>query len=55
MEHLTYYVDHEVGETPAEYIRENEGTYNRTNGHFLCDECYIAAGMPTISGGWICP
>lgn len=26
-------------------IRE-EGTYNRSNGHFWCNRCYIAAGMP---------
>ena len=24
----------------------NEGTYNKENGHFLCTNCYIKAGMP---------
>jgi hypothetical protein len=23
-----------------------DGTYNRDNGHFWCDTCYIRAGMP---------
>jgi len=27
---------------PIRFVRENEGTYNRENGHFLCTECYIA-------------
>lgn len=27
------------------YVRE-DGTYNRDNGHFWCDRCYIRAGMP---------
>jgi len=35
-------------------IRE-EGTYNPNNGHFLCDSCYIKAGMPTGPHGWTCP
>lgn len=43
------------GETPSEYVRENEGTYNHRNGHFLCDGCYIDAGMPVAPGGWIAP
>jgi hypothetical protein len=29
----------------AEYARQ-DGTYNPVNGHFLCDSCYIASGMP---------
>lgn len=32
--------------TADEYVREEEGTYNSANGHFLCTNCYIAAGMP---------
>ncbi len=36
----------EDGQTASEYVRLNEGTYNRENGHFLCDACYIKAGMP---------
>jgi hypothetical protein len=27
------------GMTPADYVREEEGTYNRLNGHFLCTPC----------------
>jgi hypothetical protein len=30
-------------------VREEEGTYNPANGHFLCTHCYIAAGMPSLS------
>lgn len=29
----------------AEYAR-SDGTYNPKNGHFWCDSCYIAIGMP---------
>jgi hypothetical protein len=32
-----------------------EGTMNRENGHFLCNMCYIKAGMPTSPTGWKCP
>lgn len=42
-------------EERAAYIESNEGTYNHENGHFLCDACYIRAGMPTTERGWICP
>lgn len=45
----------EDGETADEYVMDNEGTYNQTNGHFLCDECYIKAGMPTSPSGWKAP
>jgi hypothetical protein len=27
------------------YVR-SDGTYNPANGHFWCDDCYIALGMP---------
>ena len=37
------------------YVMKEEGTLNPLNGHFLCDRCYIAAGMPTGTGGWVCP
>ena len=40
---------------PSEYVRDQEGTYNRVNGHFMCTECYIAAGMPSTPGGWVAP
>ena len=39
----------------ARYVRAEEGTYNPANGHFLCDVCYIKAGMPVAPGGWKCP
>jgi hypothetical protein len=44
-------------QTPSDYVRENEGTLNPANGHFLCDGCYIDAGMPTAPGpyGWRAP
>jgi hypothetical protein len=41
--------------TPDEYVRDEEGTYNPANGHFLCDECYIKAGQPSSPRGWRCP
>lgn len=54
---MTEYDDprHGTGYTRAEYVRAEEGTYNPTNGHFLCDRCYIEAGMPSAPGGWRCP
>jgi hypothetical protein len=41
--------------TPDEYARNEEGTYNETNGHFLCDDCYVAAGCPSSPSGWVAP
>ncbi len=41
--------------TADEFVRCEEGTYNPANGHFLCDPCYIRAGMPTAPGGWKAP
>lgn len=38
-----------------EYVKKEEGTYNRENGHFLCTKCYIGLGMPSSSGGWTAP
>jgi hypothetical protein len=66
MEYLdTFWADsqEELAATPqeeypqrrADYVRLHEGTYNKDNGHFLCDSCYIMAGMPTAPGGWVCP
>lgn len=37
------------------YVIMNEGTFNSTNGHFLCDECYIKNGQPSSPSGWTCP
>lgn len=39
----------------AAFVRAEEGTYNRTNGHFLCTACYIAAGSPSSRNGWVAP
>lgn len=41
--------------TPTSFVQMEEGTYNPENGHFLCTDCYIAAGMPTAPQGWKCP
>lgn len=36
-------------------VRDEEGTYNWENGHFLCTACYIAAGQPSSKYGWVAP
>lgn len=41
--------------TESEFIWNMEGTLNRDNGHFLCNDCYIQAGMPSSPFGWVCP
>lgn len=33
--------------SPAQYVWNEEGTLDRGTGYFLCDECYIAVGMPS--------
>jgi hypothetical protein len=38
-----------------EYVEQEEGTYNKTNGHFLCTSCYVKAGMPSSPTGWVAP
>lgn len=38
-----------------DYVWQEEGTLNPMSGHFLCDDCYIKAGMPTGPGGWKVP
>lgn len=38
-----------------QYVLQEEGTLNPLNNHFLCDSCYIAAGMPSSPSGWKCP
>ena len=43
------------GMSPNEYVRSEEGTYNRENGHFLCTDCYVKAGCPSSPRGWIAP
>jgi len=44
--------------SPDQYVKEEEGTYNPSNGHFLCTDCYINAGMPANphpQPGWVAP
>ena len=41
--------------SPDEYVKREEGTYNSKNGHFLCTACYIKAGQPSSSSGWVAP
>ena len=44
------------GLTPAEWVRECEGTYNPQTNHFACTACYIRMGMPTAADrGWKAP
>jgi hypothetical protein len=56
-EQLAIYTDKRIIRhlTPDEYVSTHEGTYNAENGHFTCDLCYIAMGMPTSPDGWIAP
>lgn len=36
-----------------DFCWDNEGTLDRRTGRFLCTNCYIAVGMPTLPGpGW---
>lgn len=39
----------------AEYVRDEEGTYNPETNRFACDGCYIDIGMPSAPGGWRAP
>ncbi len=41
--------------TPDNYCWSEEGTLNRQNGHFLCTNCYVHAGMPSSPRGWVAP
>lgn len=41
--------------SPSAYVRQEEGTYNPENGHFLCTECYFKAGAPSGPNGWRAP
>lgn len=40
---------------PLEFVIQNEGTFNHTNGHFCCTKCYIEIGMPSNPWGWHAP
>lgn len=54
---LSEYVDASIDEdiTPESYVRLEEGTYNPSNGHFLCTPCYVQWGAPTGEHGWVAP
>ncbi len=56
-EEIDEYVELTEGEdaTPDDFVWEGEGTLNKMNGHFLCTECYIEAGMPESPRGWKAP
>lgn len=42
--------------SPADYVRWQEGTLNKTNGHFACTACYINMGSPSAPySGWKAP
>ncbi len=45
----------ELGISATDYVKQEEGTYNVSNGHFACDRCYISMGMPTSPLGWTAP
>lgn len=49
------YLPEPTDEQVLEAAWNEEGTLNRENGHFLCNECYIKAGMPSSPTGWRCP
>lgn len=42
-------------QTGSAYVLAEEGTYNPVTGHYACDECYIAIGMPAGPHGWVAP
>lgn len=45
----------QMQERTVRYVKSEEGTYNRHNGHFTCTECYIKMGQPSSSSGWKAP
>jgi len=54
---LSEYVEagRENGMSAEKWCHDEEGTLNRMNGHFLCTDCYINAGMPSSPDGWTAP
>lgn len=38
--------------TPAQFVRTEEGTFNRRTGDFCCTSCYIKLGQPSSPFGW---
>jgi hypothetical protein len=50
------WIDSETSFTSrADYVRQEEGTYNPVTNRFACDACYIAIGMPSAYDGWVAP
>lgn len=50
----------EPGDEPTpdevrQFVICDEGTYNPTNGHFLCTPCYLKNGQPSSPSGWRAP
>lgn len=41
--------------TPIKFVKSDEGTYNRANGHFACTACYLRMGAPSAPQGWVAP
>lgn len=52
---ITGLPDDERRKIAVRSVQREEGTYNRENGHFLCNACYIIEGMPTSDRGWVTP
>lgn len=46
IDEYTYLAELEGYSSNVEFVKREEGTYNRYNGHFWCTSCYIKAGMP---------
>lgn len=44
-----------AGGDRADYVRNQEGTYNPDTNRFACDVCYIVIGTPSSPGGWRAP
>lgn len=42
---------------PDAFVKNEEGTYNRRNGHFACTVCYIRMGEPALPAPerWVAP
>jgi hypothetical protein len=48
----------DIGLTPGDWVKQNEGTYNYMSNHFACTECYIRIGMPANpypQSNWVAP
>ena len=42
-------------ESPENYVKREEGTYNPDTETFCCTACYIMIGMPSSPNGWKAP